>query len=235
MNLSAPIYRLKRDAKLLSRQSGIPLNEALNRVAEIEGFSTWSLLAAKHAVEPASEKLYRMLSPGNMVLIAARPGHGKTLFSIELLISAIRNGHTGSFFSLECTRQKCDSYFTAVGHDRSTFGERFIFNGSEAISSGYIMDQMKDAAKGDFLVIDYLQLLDQDRRKPELRLQVAALHHFAKERDLIVTILSQVDRNFDPARQSMPSTEDVRLANPVNLHLFTHKCVLHNGEIQIVT
>ena len=32
--LSAPIYRLKRKAKLLSREKNIPLHEALDRIAE---------------------------------------------------------------------------------------------------------------------------------------------------------------------------------------------------------
>ena len=46
MKLSAPLYHLKRQAKLLSRAEKIPLHEALNRIAEREGFSGWSLLAA---------------------------------------------------------------------------------------------------------------------------------------------------------------------------------------------
>ena len=47
MKLSAPLYHLKRKAKLLSRAENIPLHEALDRVARQQGFSAWSLLAAK--------------------------------------------------------------------------------------------------------------------------------------------------------------------------------------------
>ena len=47
MKLSAPLYHLKRKAKLLSRAENIPLHEALDRVARQEGFGGWSLLAAK--------------------------------------------------------------------------------------------------------------------------------------------------------------------------------------------
>jgi hypothetical protein len=46
MKLSAPIYHLKRKAKLLSPEENIPLHEALDRIASQEGFGGWSLLAA---------------------------------------------------------------------------------------------------------------------------------------------------------------------------------------------
>ena len=49
MKLSAPIYHLKRKAKRLFREEGIPLHDALDRIAAAEGFSTWSMLAAKAA------------------------------------------------------------------------------------------------------------------------------------------------------------------------------------------
>src|SRR5579862_7868029 len=38
MKLSAPIYHLKRKARLLSREKKIPLHEALDRIAIEEGF-----------------------------------------------------------------------------------------------------------------------------------------------------------------------------------------------------
>ncbi len=46
MKLSAPLYHLKRKARLLSRSENIPLHQALDRVARQEGFDGWSLLAA---------------------------------------------------------------------------------------------------------------------------------------------------------------------------------------------
>lgn len=44
VNLSAPIYELKRKAKLLRRKEGIPLHQALCRVAKQEGYTSWGLL-----------------------------------------------------------------------------------------------------------------------------------------------------------------------------------------------
>lgn len=42
MRLSSPIYKLKRQAKLLARDNDIRLHEALNQIATKEGFKDWS-------------------------------------------------------------------------------------------------------------------------------------------------------------------------------------------------
>lgn len=53
MSLSAPIYRLKHQAKRLSREARIPLNQALDRIAKGEGFQSWSLLVARNRAQGA--------------------------------------------------------------------------------------------------------------------------------------------------------------------------------------
>ena len=47
MKLSAPLYHLKRKAKLLSRAENIPLHAALDRVARQEGFGGCSTRSAR--------------------------------------------------------------------------------------------------------------------------------------------------------------------------------------------
>ena len=51
MNLSAPIYQLKRNAKLLGREAGIPLNKALAQIAQQEGYQSWGLLIRDHEAQ----------------------------------------------------------------------------------------------------------------------------------------------------------------------------------------
>ena len=48
MELSAPIYELKRKAKRLRREKGLRHSEALNCIANEEGFTSWSLLIRKY-------------------------------------------------------------------------------------------------------------------------------------------------------------------------------------------
>lgn len=53
-HLTKPIYVLKRRAKELSRERGIPLHEAQKLVAKQEGFASWSLLVSQPKAEPVS-------------------------------------------------------------------------------------------------------------------------------------------------------------------------------------
>ena len=77
--LSASLPMLKREARRMARADGIALHAALDRVAMREGFARWSLLAARTADAFTPEMVYRRLSPGDLFLVAARPGEGKTL------------------------------------------------------------------------------------------------------------------------------------------------------------
>lgn len=99
MKLSAPVYRLKRQARVLSRAEGIPLYEALDHIAAKEGFTHWSLLVAHLSAASPASALFARLTPGDLVLLGARPGHGKTQLSLELTVEAMKSGRQGVFFT----------------------------------------------------------------------------------------------------------------------------------------
>ena len=232
MKLSAPLYHLKRKAKLLSRAEKIPLHEALDRIAEREGFSGWSLLAAKMTATAPAGKLFARLAPGDLVLVGARPGQGKTLMSLELAVEAMKSGSRGVFFTLEYTETEMLERFRAIGMERDNFTGLFEFDSSNDISADYIIKRLAAAPRATLVVVDYLQLLDQKRENPELMVQVRALRSFARDRGLIFVFISQIDRAYDPLKKPCPGLEDVRLPNPLDLSLFTKTCFLNNGEVQ---
>ena len=64
MKLSAPVYRLKRNARLLSRQKKIPLIQALDEIARQEGCESWSLLAARLCGRDARRQIVRPIQTG---------------------------------------------------------------------------------------------------------------------------------------------------------------------------
>lgn len=232
MKLSAPLYHLKRKARLLSRAENIPLHEALDRIARQQGFAGWSLLAAKAAAAAPAEKLFARLAPGDLVLMGARPGHGKTMMSLELAVQAMKSGSRGVFFTLEYAEKDMLDRFRAIGVARENFADLFEFDSSDDISSDYIVRRLANAPRGTLVVVDYLQVLDQKRGNPELMVQVRALKSFARDRGLIFVFISQIDRAYDPSQKPCPDLEDVRLPNPLDLSLFSKTCFLNDGEVR---
>ena len=232
MRLSAPIYHLKRRAKRLSREEGIPLHDALDRIASAEGFSAWSMLAAKAAAMTPANRLFPQFRPGDLVLVGARPGQGKTLLSLELAVEAMKSGHRAAFFSLEDTESDVLDRLRAIGADPTQFTGLFEVDCSDAISADYVVKQMAASPRGTVVVIDYLQLLDQRRENPDLTVQVRALRSFARDKGLIVVFISQIDRSYDPSVKPCPDLGDVRLPNPLDLKLFDKTCFMNKAEIQ---
>ncbi|HEV7328386.1 MAG TPA: DNA helicase [Bosea sp. (in: a-proteobacteria)] len=235
MKLSAPVHRLKRQARELSRKENIPLHLALDRVAIGEGFGAWSLLAAKSAEDLSAEGLLARLAPGDLLLIGARPGHGKTLLSLQLAVAAMKAGRRAAFFTLEYTAKDLLGRFRALGVEPAQFQALFSFDDSEAISADHIMRALAEAPRGTLGIVDYLQLLDQKRGNPALGLQISALKAFARERGMILVFISQIDRSYDPAAKLCPDLDDVRLPNPLDLALFDKSCFLNEGEVRLRT
>lgn len=232
MRLSAPVHRLKRQARVLSRQEEIPLHEALDRVAAGEGFAGWSLLAAKAAAVTPAARLFARLVPGDLVLLAARPGQGKTLMGLEIAVEAMKAGHRSSFFTLEYTAKDVRDRFPKIGADFAEFSDRFECDDSDAIDAAHISARLETAPAGTLAVIDYLQLLDQRRQNPELTVQVRALRELARDKRLVLVFLSQVHRSFDGAARPFPDLADVRLPNPLDLTLFSKLCFMNDRKIR---
>ena len=231
MELSQPIYHLKRRAKLISRTEGIPLHAALDRVAREEGFRTWGTLAAQVSPRGLRSTILKKLSHGDLFLLAGRPGQGKTVLGLELAIEALRRGGCAAFFTLEYTQAQVRRSFRELGEDPARFGSRLRIDTSDEISAAYIINVLASADPGTVVVVDYLQLLDQRRENAPLSQQVASLRAFALERGLIIVCLSQIDRAFESTGRRVPRMTDVRLPNPVDLGLFSKVCFVHGNQV----
>ncbi|WMY72579.1 DNA helicase [Buttiauxella selenatireducens] len=233
MKLSAPLFLLKRRAKLIARNNNVPLHKALDQIAREEGFAQWSLLSSHVAALSLSEMLLSRLDYGDLLLVAGRPGHGKTTLGLQLLIDAARYGRKAIFFTLELTERQARTHIRSLEKDTPGIGDSLDIVTSDEICANFIIRHLSGSPRGSIVVVDYLQLLDQQRNKPELSEQITALGDFASKTGVIVAFISQVDRSFDPERKRLPDIQDIRLPNFVDLTLFTKTCFLHNGKAQI--
>jgi len=230
MRLSTPIYRLKRRAKLLARDEKIPLHEAQDRIAREQGFTAWSALSSSMRANPLALALLPRLEDGDMLLLGARPGQGKTLLGLRLLLDAAREGRRAVLFTLEYTDREARERFRILGADLESMPEIVTSN---EISADFIVRYLIGSPRGTVAVIDYLQILDQQRSKPALSEQMQLLQEFAHRSGAILGFISQIDRSFDPESNPLPGIEDIRLPNPIPAGVFSKACLLHAGEARL--
>ncbi len=233
MKLSAPIYQLKKRAKRMVRNDGVPLHQALDTIAREEGFTRWSLLSAHTTAGPLSQTLLSQLKQGDMLLLAGRRGQGKTALGLQLLLDAARLDRKAVFFTLEFTETEARAHLHARSGGADESSDKVEIVTSPEISADYIVRHLSGAPAGSVAVIDYLQILDQRRSTPPLSEQVGSLSAFAKRTGTILGFISQIDRTFDPQSKPLPDIGDLRLPNLVDLGLFDKACFLHDGAAQL--
>ncbi|MGJ8528889.1 DNA helicase [Maritalea sp.] len=230
MKLSAPIYQLKRQAKLLARQNKMPLHQALDQIARTQGFASWSLLSAKAQSVDQVEKFAKMLCPADMVLLGGRPGHGKTMVALEVAFLKLKSGFDAYFFTLEYHDKELSNRLAGMAN--GDIHTQLIVDTSDKICADYVIEKMENAPQGAVGVIDYLQLLDQRRTTPELGIQLKQLNDFARSSDVTLVLISQIDRAFERSGKDFPDLGDVRQPNPIDLQLFNKTCFVHDQQLR---
>lgn len=229
MQTSAPVFRLRYMAKRLAKQVDIPLHQALDQIAVQEGFQAWShLVCNQPASSSPADQILERLTPGQMILLGARPGQGKTLLGLELICRAHEIARLGQFFTLDYHERDIAERLHEIGRPAADLRHGIEINTSDEICAAHIIRHTKAAALN---VVDYLQLLDQSRSTPPLAVQVQALRDHCRASGAICLVISQIDRSFDLSGRTMPSPSDVRLPNPLDLSLFDACCFLHQGKI----
>lgn len=158
----------------------------------------------------------------NMIVIAGRPGMGKSALSFQIAEHVAQTGNV-IFFSLEMSRREIGSRFLRFHDDRVGKSQAIAHSGDlklhiddkPAITIQHIRSACRKAKRKNglkMIVVDYLQLMqgDGDNRTQEIGAISRGLKSLAKEFDIPVVALSQLSRKVEERTDKRPVMSDLR-------------------------
>lgn len=182
------------------------------------------------------DKILRGMSPGNLVLLAARPGVGKSAFGADLALRTAERGTPTAIFSCEMSTLEIVQRYVAsrANVDLDNVIDRAFKLGEAGKRTARALSEMGDiplllydepgitvadirrtlqTEKGiGFVVVDYIQLMQSVDKSENRNLEVAkitgALKGLAKEFKIPIMALSQLNR--DKGETDEPAINDFR-------------------------
>lgn len=176
---------------------------------------------------------------GELVVVAARPSVGKTLFGLNIIEHATRSGHRTFFASIEQGKADIADRMLAAGSDVNSYCFRSgVFNEAELDAVQHFAPILKsrplwiddEPAQGiarivaqaskmkrkeglDLVVVDYMGLVDPERRDVNANERMAAisrgLKQLARSMNVPVIALCQLNRDSDKNNRR-PKLSDLR-------------------------
>lgn len=231
--------RAKSDA-LLRAVNPLPDRGGLRPLAELFGSDFDTFLDPMVGVPlgfPTLDRLTGGLQRPDLILLAARPGTGKTALALNIAYHAATTGAHVGFFSLEMghkqIRQRLISYAQRIDLLRLRLGRLDKTERDKAVTamdtlaalpldlddrSQRIADALAAVrtaharAPLDLVIVDYLQLMsgEGERRHEEVSAISRALKGLAKELDVPVLALCQMNRAVEARAESVPQLSDLR-------------------------
>lgn len=232
------IYDIRRGKNIQGLQR---LDEVL-----IETFDRLDLLNRDDdTIKPVStgigdlDRVITGLNRSDLILLAARPGMGKTSFALNIAKhAACVSKKTVAFFSLEMSKEQLASRLLSsealVGGTKLRTGKLSEEEWQRLIAAGDVLnkaDMYLDGTPGitvsemkaklrrlkniDLVVIDYLQLMNSGGRRNDNRVQEISeitrnLKIMAKEINVPVICLSQLSRASEQRPDHRPQLSDLR-------------------------
>lgn len=200
------------------------------------------------------------LHPGQMIIIAGRPGLGKSTLGVDFLRAAsLRNKIPAAFFSLEMSRREVQhriiSAEAMIGLHKIRGGTMTDRDWAAFANCAHILAtapltidatpnrtvtqikgrcrQIKQKTGLGLVVIDYLQLLDTPNKKRAENRQVEVsemsrgIKLMAKELDVPVVVLAQLNRGPEQRQDKRPQLADLResgsLEQDADLVILVHR------------
>ena len=177
--------------------------------------------------------------PTDLIILAARPGMGKTSFVLKTLVEAAKSGKKTVFFSLEMAAEQITQKLISMESDvplsnvkkKDLFPDEqprydkaiedlkrhsILIDDNSALNIFKLKNKLNAIKKDfglDFVVIDYLQLMtgkDNQNRNEELDYISRQLKSLAKEFKVPIIALSQLSRMVEQRASKIPMLSDLR-------------------------
>lgn len=170
-----------------------------------------------------TEDIFKKISGLNMpglILLAARPGMGKTFFALNMA-RIVAEKKTAAVFSLEMSREQVAARLLALAppaENKRTCAGTIYIDDNPALSVADIHAKCFQLDNLGLVVIDYVQLMTWNR-SGENRYQQAVeisrmLKIMSKELNVPVLCLSQLSRVVEEREDKRPVLSDLRGSGP---------------------
>jgi replicative DNA helicase len=202
------------------------------------------------------DQLLSGLQPSDLVIVAARPSMGKTAFALSIAREASRKGKSVGVFSLEMSAQqlvlRLISADAQIGLQSLRSGRLsqsemhgLVTRIDDLMNANIYIDdsaglspvefrakcrRMKIEHKIDLVIVDYLQLMHAPRaesREREISMISHALKAVAKELQVPVMALSQLNRTLESRADKRPMLSDLRESGSIeqdaDVVMFIHR------------
>ncbi len=241
--------------KYVLKEAWDKLDELSRRAGDIVGVPTGY---------PDLDRMTAGLQPQELVILAARPSMGKTALALNLVHNAATQGYPCAVFSLEMGKaslgmrlysihgrvpadhlrkaELTDDDWKALAQANAELGGAPIWiDDTPAISLQELRSKARRLVFEEnvrMLVLDYLQLMGTDPRIDSREQQIATLARglkgLAKELDVPVVILSQLNRALEQRKDKRPMLSDLRESGAIeqdaDVVMFIHRDDYYNRE-----
>ncbi|MFV1970224.1 MAG: replicative DNA helicase [Acidimicrobiia bacterium] len=184
------------------------------------------------------------LHPTNLLILAGRPGMGKTSLMLNIAQNVALAGNTVAIFSLEMSREEIvtrmlcangridsqklrtgrltESDFTKLSNAAGALYKQNIFVDD---SPGLTVTEIRAKSRRlrrrpglDLIVVDYIQLMNgsgQENRQQEIAMISRSLKGLARELNVPIIALSQLNRGVESREDKRPRLGDLRESGAV--------------------